>query len=158
MSLVPTTVTFEPGDPLPSTKFNGLVGASVELSEAFSHEHRADGRHVGLRFEQARAAVRWVESESPHAWRPYGPQEGLQGEVRDGSQPPNAYDPVFTITDPELAALPADRIGVIAYDLASLSWYVGEISNSRIRIREPPRYVWGTGEPNTLTVLVFGLR
>ena len=158
MALLPTSITFEPGDPLPSTKFNGLVGASVELSEAFSAEHRADGRHIGLRFECAIASVRWDTSTSPSAWRPYGEQRGLQGLVRDGSQPPNAYDPIFTITDPELAAWPKDRIGVLAYDSASLAYFVWQINGNDIQIPEPRRIAPSTSEPNVLTVIVFGLR
>lgn len=50
---------FEPGEPFPSTKMNGLILASRELDTAFRAEHDVGGLHRHIRFEHGVLVASW---------------------------------------------------------------------------------------------------
>lgn len=65
MGLQPTGIRFSPEDPLPASRYNSIVHASVEVQRAFVDEQGERGDHPTYRFAQAGALLEWTGT----AWR-----------------------------------------------------------------------------------------
>lgn len=128
----PTHLEFLPGEPLPAGKVNGLVGATVEVTEAATHEHSPDGLHIHIRFEMAMA----VFARGKEGW-------SVEFGDRIGYLAPGGGGQVCTLDTSDAQPLhPLMGVGVIAYNE-----HGDEVPCSAPVIETPKEYHFGMYPP-----------
>lgn len=98
-------INFQPGEPLPAAKHNGLVFAAEEQVTAFAGEHDPAGRHLHVRFEFAACLAAWTGA----IWEiVFGDRASIVTISRSSM--------LVRISDPDEEVLDHNALGVIAMD------------------------------------------